>query len=123
MCRGLIHTFAVMLRVTHLAFAVGGPNFRWLLKKVWRGNVTWTGESEFDLQFWDWVPGSRLWSSFGYEVFSETMKDYVRHTRVGELAEVCRTVASDASDLAVGVACLLLGVVENLSVLNFLTIC
>ena len=102
MCRGMIRILAVMLGVPHLVIAFGSPNFKWLLKKVWRGYAIWTWEAEMDLRFWEWVPWSRLWAPFGYDVLVEAMKDYVRQGRVGELANECSTVASDASTFAVG---------------------
>jgi hypothetical protein len=38
----------------------------------------------------------------GYDTLVECMKDYVRQARVGELSSECCTIASDASEVAVG---------------------
>lgn len=102
MCRGMIRTLAVMLGMPELMSQIGTPHFRWVLKRAWRGDVIWTWESETDLQFWEVVPWEKLWAPYGFDTFVESMKDFVRQARVGELAEACRTVASDASEVAVG---------------------
>ena len=105
MTKGIIHTLAVMLRKPELVYSVGCPNFKWLLKQAWRGFVIWTIEAEVCLTFWEWVPWEKLWAPFGYDTFVESMKDYVRFARVNELAGSCVTVASDASEVAVGGGC------------------
>ena len=102
MCRGMIRTLAVMLKRPQMLFAIGGPNFKWILKQAWRGSVVWTQEAEEDLKFWLSVPWDDLWAPFGFDLLVEAMKDYVRQARVDELAEGCFTVASDASEVAVG---------------------
>lgn len=102
MCRAMIRTLTVMLKKPQMLFAIGGPNFKWILKQAWKGSVKWTLEAEDELKFWLAVPWKRLWAPFGYDLFVESMKDYVRQARTNELSEECRTVACDASDVAAG---------------------
>ena len=103
--RAIIQTIAVMLRKPELRYSVGCPNFRWLLKQAWRGDVIWTQAADVCLSFYLWVPWDKVWAPFGYDTFVECLKDYVRYARVDELSKSCVTVASDASEVAVGGGC------------------
>ena len=105
MTRAIIQTIAVMLGKPELRYSVGCPNFRWLLKQAWKGDVVWTQAADLCLTFYLWVPWHKVWAPFGYDTFVECIKDYVRYARVGELSSSCVTVASDASEVAVGGGC------------------
>ena len=102
MCRAMTRTITIMLRQPQLEFVIGGPNFKWVLKQAWKGDVVWTVEPDGELRFWEAMPWELLWAPYGYDAFIEPLKDFMRVANKGEMASSCLTIASDASEEAVG---------------------
>ena len=102
MARGLIQTLAKMIRSSK-AMDESNPNrLRYILRRVWGGNVLWTKEAQSDLDFWMEVDFAALSAAISSDAWQELVDKWVVNPKTGELAQDVKVFAVDTSDTMSG---------------------
>lgn len=101
MCREMIACLAEMLRDPELLQA-NAFNMRWLLKRAWRGSVTWSQEADQELKFWESVEWEILWAPMGYDTLLAGLGDSVKAADKDVWGPRVFFVAADTSNMATG---------------------
>ena len=98
MARGLIRTLALMIRSSE-AMDESNPNrLRYILRRVWGGNVVWTKEAQLDLDFWLNIDFSKLSAPIAQDAWRERVEKWVVNPLSGKLADDVKVFAVDTSD-------------------------
>ena len=98
MARGLIRTLARMIRSSD-AMDESNPNrLRYILRRVWGGNVMWTKEAQRELEFWLKVDFSKLSVPIAHDAWRTDVEKWVVNPISGTLADDVKVFAVDTSD-------------------------
>ena len=98
MARGLILTLAAMIRGSE-AFDECDPNrLRYILRRVWGGNVIWTKKAQRDLEFWLKVNFRTLSAPISHDAWQEQVEKWVWDPSTGKVADDVKVFAVDTSD-------------------------
>ena len=97
MARGMIQTIALMIRKAGVSKESDLQNLKYLLKRVWGGNVIWTALAQRELEFWLSIDFAGLSAPFSHDLLSEKLTAWVASPDSSELAPDVRIFAVDTS--------------------------
>ena len=98
MARGMIHTIATMIRESGVPEESDLHKLKYLLRRVWGGQVVWTALAQRELDFWLAIDFAGLSAPFSHDLLSEKLTTWVALPESGELAADVRIFAVDTSD-------------------------
>ena len=98
MARAMIHTIAVLIRRSGVADETDLHKLKYLLKKVWGGQVTWTAEAQSELDFWLGVDFATLSAPISHDALSAKLENWIASPVTGELAKEVKVFAVDTSN-------------------------
>jgi len=98
MARGLIRTLATMLRSSPAMGESDPSRLRYILRRVWGGNVIWTLAAQQDLDFWLKVSFASLSTPISHDVWSAQVEHWVLNPSTGKVADDVKVFAVDTSD-------------------------
>ena len=98
MARGMIRTLATMIRTSE-AMDESDPNrLRYILRRIWGGNVVWTVEAQQELRFWLSVDFATLSAPISHDAWQSQVTKWVADPTSGKIAEDVKVFAVDTSD-------------------------
>ena len=102
MARGLIQTLAKMIRSSEAMDETNPNRLRYILRRVWGGNVMWTKEAQSDLDFWMKVDFAALSAAISNDAWQQLVDKWVVNPTSGELAQDVKVFAVDTSNTMSG---------------------
>ena len=82
MARGMIATIAVMIRLSEVRDVTDLNRLRYILKRVWGGQVTWTDQAHRELLFWLRVSVAALSAPISFDAVTMDLDTWViSHSR------------------------------------------
>jgi hypothetical protein len=103
-CRGLIDTLSHRLRTDELRAAAKAERFsllKYLLRRVWRGDVVWTQAAESDLSFWEPLDFAVARCSIAYKCLDEQFEEWCWSPATA-MHPAVTVLAADTSETASG---------------------
>lgn len=102
MARGMIQTIATMIRASDAAGETDLHKLKYILKRVWGGQVIWTAEAADDLAFWLKVYFELLSAPISHDAWSQHINAWVMSPTTGVIASDVRVFAVDTSNTMSG---------------------
>ena len=98
MARAMIHTIATLIRRSGVSKETDMHKLKYLLKKVWGGQVTWTVQAQRELDFWIGIDFASLSAPVSHDALSAKLKNWIASPVTGELAKEVKVFAVDTSN-------------------------
>ena len=98
MARGIIRTLAIMINTSEAMDETNPNRLRYILRRIWGGNVVWTKEAQLDLLFWLAVDFAKLSAPISHDAWRKDLEHWVLHPTTGRIAKDVKVFAVDTSD-------------------------
>ena len=98
MARGIIRTLATMINTSEAMDETNPNRLRYILKRIWGGDVVWTQEAQQDLSFWRTVDFASLSAPISHDAWRKNLEQWVLHPTTGKIAKDVKVFAVDTSD-------------------------
>ena len=102
MARGMVRTLANMIRSSEAMDETNPNRLRYILKRIWGGNVIWTRAAQKELEFWLRVNFGALSAPISHDAWSLQVVRWVTNPATGKIAEDVKVFAVDTSDAMSG---------------------
>ena len=78
--RAMIATLQKILGVDEVRQCKDPGQLRWILKRIWKGDVLWTADAERELQFWRATNFAQLEAALSFDAVHDDMKNFAAHS-------------------------------------------
>ena len=98
MARAMIRTLATMINTSKAMDETDPGRLRYILRRVWGGNVLWTQEAQEELEFWMAVNFALLSAPISHDRWAKGIEQWVLNPSTGKIASDVKVFAVDTSN-------------------------